>query len=319
MLTKILLPLDRSVLAECVLPHAVTLATALHSQITLFHAMQPPAAADQQGLVDPLEWRVHRAEAETYLKDIQARLEAAGVPVETHIADGDGAEQIIKYAHENGIDLIIMSSHGQSGLSGWNLSSVAQKVVLRAYVSVMIVRAYQPVPAELSGMRYGVILAPLDGSTRAESSLPLVAELGRAHGSHILLAHVVARPELPARTPATAEDTELIDRVVERNRAEALRYLEGVSSRLTDLDVETRLLIADQPETALHQLAEQESVDLILMTAHGYTGEPAWPYGAVVVSFLAYCLAPLIIVQDVHRDQAQPTYAELALQRLGRR
>jgi hypothetical protein len=55
------------------------------------------------------------------------------------------------------------------------------------------------------------------------------------------------------------------------------------------------------------------------MTAHGYTGESSWPYGAVVVSFLAYGVAPLLIVQDVDHDQFHPTHAELALQRLGRR
>jgi nucleotide-binding universal stress UspA family protein len=318
-LHNILLPLDRSVLAECVLPHAVAVATALGAQVTLLHAMQPPAAGEHGGPVDPLEWRVRRMEAETYLKDVQARLEAAGVTPDCHVVDGEGAEQIVKYARENQVDLVMLSSHGQSGLSGWNVSSIAQKVILRAYTSVMVVRAYQPVVPELTGVHYERVLVPLDGSTRAESALALVADLGRSHRSHVLIAHVVSRPELPARTPPSAEDNELIERVVERNRAEAVRYLEDVRGRLPDLDVETRLIVANQPETALHQLAEQEGADLVLMTAHGYTGDPSWPYGSVVVSFLAYGLAPVLIVQDVPHDQAQLTHAELALQRLGRR
>jgi nucleotide-binding universal stress UspA family protein len=196
---------------------------------------------------------------------------------------------------------------------------VAQKVALRACTSVMIVRAYRPVPAELTGVRYSRIFAPLDGSLRAETALALVADLGRGHNSRVLLAHVVARPELPGRTPPTAEDSDMIEHVVERNRIQGLRYLEETCARLPDLDVESRLLIADQVEGALHQLAEQEGTDLVVLTAHGRTGEAVWPYGSVVVSFLAYGFAPVLIVQDVRVEEMRPTHAELALHDLGRR
>ncbi len=62
MFKSVLLPLDRSVLAECVLPHAVAIATALDARVTLFHAMHSPAGRGGGGRVDPLEWRVQQAE-----------------------------------------------------------------------------------------------------------------------------------------------------------------------------------------------------------------------------------------------------------------
>ena len=319
MLNTILLPLDRSVLAECVLPHAVALATALHARLTVLHVLQTPCPSDSHEPVDALQWRLQRAEVETYLQDVQSRLEAAGVVVDAEIVDGDAAEEITKYAQEKQVDLIIMSSHGASGLSGWNLSSIAQKVVLRAHTSMMIVRAYRPVPPEPTGMRYARLLAPLDGSPRAESALPFVADLARAYHSQVLLTCVVARPELPGRMPPTAEDTELVERMVARNRAAGQIYLEDIRGRLDDVDVEVRLLIADQVEAALHGLAEQEQTDLVLLTAHGHSGDAGWPYGSVVLSFLAYGFAPLLIVQDLHAEQVRPTHAELALRQMGRR
>jgi len=74
-----------------------------------------------------------------------------------------------------------MSSHGQSGLSPWNVSSVVQQVILRAHRSLMIIRAYQPVTAELTSLRYRRIFLPLDGSQRAEMRLTLAESLARAH------------------------------------------------------------------------------------------------------------------------------------------
>ncbi len=77
--------------------------------------------------------------------------------------------------------------------------------------------------------------------------------------------------------------------------------------------------MGNQAVGALHQLAEQEGADLVVLTAHGYSSESSWPYGAAVVSFLAYGLAPVLMIQDVPHSQAHPTHAELALQRMGRR
>lgn len=321
MLRRILVSLDRSTLAECVLPHAVALATALGASVTLLHVMILEPSGDRVAAADPLAWRIRRAEAETYLQSIQAQLEAAGVAVESEVVDGQAAEQIISFAHDHDVSLILMSSHGQSGLSGWNVSSVVQKVLLRARTSIMVVRAYAPTRLELTGLRYQRLLAPLDGSQRAETVLPLVADLARAHKSHVLLVHVVERLDMPRRTPLATEDAELIDKLVERNQRASLLYLEEVCKRLDDLDVESRVIVATQSgaAVALHQLAEAENADLLVLSAHCYSEETAWPYGAVVISSLAYGASPLLILQDMPPDQILPTAAELALQQGGRR
>jgi nucleotide-binding universal stress UspA family protein len=143
MFNRILLPMDRSLLAECVLPHTVLIASAFESRITLAHVLEAPPRANWRRAVDPLNWRIRKAEAEGYLDALAGRLRNAGLTVETKILEGSAGEQIIKFSRADDIPLIILSSHGQSGFTGWNLSSIAQKILLRVHTSVMIVRAYQ--------------------------------------------------------------------------------------------------------------------------------------------------------------------------------
>jgi nucleotide-binding universal stress UspA family protein len=316
MFNRILLPMDRSPLAECVLPHTVAVARAFESQVTLVHVMDPPRRANWRRAMDPLNWRIRKAEAESYLGDQALRLQKTGLGAEKQILEGAAADRIVEFSHKNDIPLIMLSSHGQSGLSGWNVSSVVQKIILRAHTSVMIVRAYQPASVDVTGLRYRRLLVPMDGSQRAECILPVVATLARAHEAQILLAHVVRRPEMPRRTPPSDEDVDLADRIVERNRAEAIQYLDQLRSRLAG-DVQARILIGDHVAATLHELVDQEKIDLVLLTAHGYSALTRWPYGSVVSSFITYGATPLLIVQDLPSEKIEPTKAEVAARRNG--
>jgi nucleotide-binding universal stress UspA family protein len=147
-------------------------------------------------------------------------------------------------------------------LSGWNISSVVQKIILRTYVPTMMVRAYQPGTDDLGHLRYRRLLVPLDGSQRAECALPPATVLARSHDSR-LLAHRARRPEMPRHVPLTDEETEMLDRITERNRLAAAQYLEQLQSRLSGA-VETRL-------------------DVIFVEA----GEPSRSFGAKSVSEIA--------------------------------
>ncbi len=316
MFDKILVPLDRSALAECVLPHAVALAQAFNAELILFHVLSSSDEPDRLRAVDPLEWQLRRAEAESYLQGVCKRLRASGVVCEAQVSAGDPAELIVSFADEQGLRLILLASHGQSGQSGWNVSSVVQKVVMRSRSSLMIVRAHAaPVP-EGEALQYKRILVPLDGSARAESVLPLANVLARLPETLVLAAHVVQRPVMPRRTPPSQEDTELADRIVERNRVEAENYLEWVRLQLPPATVETRLLVAHQVASTLHALVEQERADLVLLSAHGLSGETRWSHGSLVASFLAYGSCPLLIFQDAPDEQSILTQAEVIVRNI---
>ncbi|MCK4449342.1 MAG: universal stress protein [Anaerolineae bacterium] len=311
MLDHILVPMDGSSLAECVLPHAMAVARACGAQVTLLRVLERPQTTGPTRSVDPLDWHIRKAEARAYLDGLSARLQETGLRTESTLLEGQAAERIVEFVRSHDVSLIILSSHGQSGLSDWNVSSIVQKIILRAYVPVMIVRAYQPIAGDLTGLRYRHMLIPLDGSQRAECALPLATTLSRSHGSELLLVHVVCRPEMVCRAPPTQEDIELVNRLTERNRLEATRCLENLRSRLP-LAVQTRVLVSDNTAATLHRLVKQENVDLVVLSAHGCSGRTEWPYGSLVVNFIAYGSTPLLIVQDLSVDEIEPTQAEMA-------
>jgi len=309
MFDHLIVPLDGSSLAECVLPHAVALAQPFESRITLLRAVRGPAGDSASKATDPLGWQMRRAEARAYLDDVVARLQEIEVNADREMLEGEAAEQIVQFGRDEGADLIILSSHGRSGLSQWNVSSVVQKVILRAYMPVMIVRAYQPVTGDLGGLSYNRVLVPLDGSQRAEFILPLATTLAGYHQCPLLLAYVVSKPEVPRRAPLTEEEARLVEQLTESNRRKGEQYLEDLRVRL-DIEVETALEVSENAAESLHQLVEERDVDLVLLSAHGYSARKRWPYGGVALNFIAYGTTPLLILQDLPGEEMDVTEAE---------
>jgi nucleotide-binding universal stress UspA family protein len=311
MLNHILVPLDGSRLAETVLPHAVALAQAFGSRLTLLRAVAQSDQEPNRAAVDPFSWQIRKAESRAYLDEVLARLQEAGAEADHSLVEGNAAEQIVEFAQSEAVDLIVLSSHGRSGLSEWNISSVVQKVILRAFVPVLIVRAYKGVADDLTGLRYRRLLLPLDGSRRAEYALPLAVTLADSHASTLILAHVVHRPEVPRAIPLSEEEMSLVEQLTALNRERGAGYLQDLEPRV-GIGAETRLLVSHNPAVALHQLVEEEEIDLVVLSAHGYSGSAKWPYGSVALNFIVYGSTPLLIVQDISEEETEPSEAQKA-------
>ena len=312
MFKKILVPLDGSSLAECVLPHLLVFAQAFEADVTLLRILEIPNSSAHAQAIDPLEWQLIKSEAKAYLKDVANRLEDNGLETHLEIKEGQAEEHIIEFVKHNQIDLIIMSSHGQSGLSGWNISSVVQKTILRAYTSTLIVRAYKLPEEDLEREGYGKILIPLDGSQRAENVLGSTTILADFCEAHLLLTHLVLKPEIISHTALTPSENELVNEITKVNKQKANQYLKGIRSRTKEnIDLRLHVEVGNSVEE-LHELVEREKVDLVVLSAHGQSGNPQWPYGSVTLSFVAYGTTPLLIVQDISRQEAQKSRAEIA-------
>jgi nucleotide-binding universal stress UspA family protein len=314
MFKRILVPLDGSSLAECVLPHVIALSKPYNASVTVLQVhKRPKIVTGQLQPVAPFNWHVSRMEAQKYLESVTAKLIAAGVRANHGLIDGLASDSIIKYAQENEIDLLILSSHGDNGLSGWNISSVALKVVARALVPTMIIRAYEPIKQEISTEGYRKVLIPLDTSPRAECALTVATSIVRYYQARLLLSHVVRRPKILSRSPLTPEDIELIEKLTNRNHEEAKKYLDYLLFQLNaeGIDTQKRLVIADKPAVALCNLVIAENPELVIINAHGYTGETKWPYGNIVEKFINYCHIPLIIYQDFSPKEIELTKAEI--------
>jgi len=308
MFDTILAPLDGSQLAECTLPHIVAMARPFDAQITLLRLLEKNQASTSAQLFDLVNWQINKTKANVYLEKIRARIQEARIRAQISVVEGLVADGITEYAFDHGTKLIILSSHGRSGLTQRGISSITYKIILDAQTSMLIVRAHQQdlQPDELpAATLYRRILVPLDGSQRAEYVLPVITQLANFHKAQVHLVQVIQTPEMVRQMPPSAEDLELSNRVVARNREEGGRYLEQVKARsyLDGIAVQTHLISGDNAAVALHQFAEQERVDLVAMSAHGYSGNHQWPYGSMVNSFILYGKVPLLIVQDLPAKQ----------------
>ena len=232
MLDHILVPLDGSPLAECVLPHAIAIAKAFNAQITLVNVLEQPSASLQMPKADPLDWYLKRSAAQLYLDSVCAGLEERHLSVQVLLLEGRAAEKIVELARSTDADLLILSGHGETGFNGEGVSSIVQHILQRVRTSTLIVRTNQPVIAFTDGLRYQRLLVPLDGSQRAGSALTMAAALAETYQSELLLVHVVNKPEMARHMPLSQEDADLVSRFVERNQEEGSRYLEQTQAHL---------------------------------------------------------------------------------------
>lgn len=317
MLDPILVPMDGSQLSECVLPHAIAIARSFDAEIILLRMLEKNQAGASAQLFDLLNWQINKTRAALYLEKTKTQLEKSGLSVKTALLEGLVAEAITEYAQTLPIKLIILSSHGRNGVTQWGISGSAQKIILSAPTSLFIVRAsqYKANPAETPEQQfYQHILVPLDGSQRAENVLPIITQLAKYHKSQIHLVQVVQTPEMARQMPLEREDIEISNQVVARNQDEAGRYLEQVKSRsvLEGITVITHLVTSDNAAVSLHKMVEQENIQLVTLSAHGYSGIRQWPYGNMVNNFIMYGKTSLLIVQDLPAEQDSSQIGQLS-------
>lgn len=152
MYQKILLPLDGSELAECVLPHAESVARGCGTtSITLVRVVSPLQARydTSYSLSEPEQERLHTQAVEStrsYLERVAGRMKEQGLSATSEVLTGPVAESIAAYTKKNEIDLMIIATHGRSGVSRWVWGSIADKILRSACVPVLMIRAPGCIP-----------------------------------------------------------------------------------------------------------------------------------------------------------------------------
>jgi nucleotide-binding universal stress UspA family protein len=143
MYKKILVPLDGSELAEKALVEAEQLARMLGSEIILFEVVPFMPIYGSPELVTPLIVDEKQKESvEAYLAKVAGGLKQKGFNVSSMVKTGQQvALEIIDFAKERGVDLIIMCTHGRSGITRWVLGSVTLKVLTRAETPILLIRS----------------------------------------------------------------------------------------------------------------------------------------------------------------------------------
>ena len=145
MYKKILAPLDGSQLAECTLAHTRAVAKGCQvPKVILLRVIEPIPQGGDIGIEVSEDWRRNaekgaKAAAKDYLSKVADNLNKDGIAAETAVVSGMAADQILDYAKKNQVDLIVMSSHGRSGISRWVLGSVADRVLRHSAAPVLLI------------------------------------------------------------------------------------------------------------------------------------------------------------------------------------
>ncbi len=140
MYKHILVPLDQSELAEQALPHAVAIAQATDAEVSLVAVVDVLDEETMRAAGAAIDWQTELESLGAYLQVLCQRLGDEGVGSHWEVLKGDVAEEILEYAEDRDCDLIVMGTHGRSGLARWVHGSVADRIVAQTLVPIMLVR-----------------------------------------------------------------------------------------------------------------------------------------------------------------------------------
>lgn len=313
MTARIIVPLDQSAVAESALPLARTLATQLGGRVTLISILDVPAgfahyvrdperdhsaaeigrtqynsvpdspygnwggwSGSQPSAKQVEEIASETASAEQYLDAIAKTFD--GVQVETMVRFGNPAERILEAAESRDSAMIVLASHGRTGVGRAVIGSVAARVVQAAHNPVFVVRARRG--GSGAGMAEPIrkILVPVDGSSFAERALPVVSQYFKGGDTRVDLLYVIEVPRYA-------------------NQAQAGEYVKWLANKVSEENLPTGYEVQEGSPTAqIIEASNNLDVDLIAMSTHGRSGLDRFVLGSVAERVLHEADRPLLLI-----------------------
>jgi nucleotide-binding universal stress UspA family protein len=333
MFNCVLAPLDGSAEAERALPIAARIARASGGSVALVRVVQAPAEFEL-GVVPPVTWAPaarsdEREEATAYLEGVRQQDILAGVPSTTAVYAGPPAAMILTAAASAGADLIVLTSHGRTGMARWLLGSVAAEVARESSAPALILRGSALADGLAAPHHTLSALVPLDGSPLAEAALaPALQLLGAlADTAPVALRLLSVVQPLPltetaplaggipgeGQTLLTGVDTTMLGEAeeylcsaaeqVQRNAAQLLpgRSISVTWTAVWNPDVAHAIVSLAEAgragEGSAHQMNRLAPSDLIAMATHGHGGLRRWVMGSVADRVLHATHLPLLVVR----------------------
>jgi nucleotide-binding universal stress UspA family protein len=294
MFDTILVPLDGSELAEQTLPYAAELARVTGSRVCLLH-LAPPMA--------PTRFPEIEREAQAMLDRATEFLRVRSVEAEATLdhATADAAGRaILERARAIGAGLILLSTHGRGGIGRWIFGSVAEQLIRRTDLPLLIVPARAARDWPESHPRR--LLVPLDGSPFAEEALDTAVGLAARCRGRLVLVSVVGPGGRQSGPLPTATAASL--------------YLRQVADRLRSTWLEVELDVATGPAVGtITSLARRHRADLLVMATHGASGLRRTLLGGVATGLLAQSARPILLVRPlavIQQAAADDAAAEVA-------
>jgi nucleotide-binding universal stress UspA family protein len=261
------------------------------------------------------------AEAASYLEAITVAYadDLAGIKTEIDVATGAASPTIFSTARYEDVDLIVMCSHGETGLKRWVLGGVAQEAVRHSPVPVLVLSEHGMVPSTPDATHPLHFLVALDGSVLAETALEpaaqLIAALAGPRQGELHLLRVV---DLPSAYGKMKSQAYISDSMQEEARKEAEKYVKAVADRLCEgpfaafkLNITSSIVVStDVAGTIIKQAEQAEGAerfarfDVIAIATHGRGGLRRLVMGSVTERILGATKLPLLIVRPREDETA---------------
>jgi nucleotide-binding universal stress UspA family protein len=236
------------------------------------------------------------------------RLRDAGIEVDAVVPNDEGGWAVIQAARDTAADLIVMSTHGRSGLTRSVYGSVADRVLRIAPAPVLLIPAASTFnwPADPAAFR---IVVPLDGSPLAEGALDRASALVQAGGGELILVRALLPPSMSAHTGYLSVPTGTFE-----TREAALEGLAPLTARLTEQGIRHTVCIAEgMPADVILGVARDRHAHLIAMGTHGRGGVTRLVLGSVADAVLHHTHVALLLVRpSVLVDQEEERTAQAA-------
>lgn len=322
MFQRILVPLDGSSRAERALSVAARIARSTGGTLIVVHVVQTdssfyavPEAMPAQEMIDS-----ERDEAYRYLYHIATSSELSGIQVENIVETGFPVPQLFATIHLQNADLVIMCSHGRTGITRWALGSVAEKIARYGSVPTLILREGGPIPAGVhpDATQPLRILVPFDGSPHAKAALEpagnLIAALtapgqGALHLLRVLNPQQCKQTALPHQCieDAVKKDKHYLQRTIENIRD----GFEAASVKSLNVQFTCSVAIDEDVAHAIVRVAENGEdaegagvfggCDLIAIATHGRSGLQLWAMGSVAERVLQATKLPIFLIRPEHK------------------
>ena len=283
---RILVPVDGSPEASAALPYVAALATP-EMEIVLLTVV--PSATDADA-------------ARAGLETTAQRMRVAGQSVRTEVATGNPARRIVDTAVELRAEMIVMASHGRGAVGRLIYGSVADRVGHESPVPVMVVRARQLAPGPVGITR---LVVPLDGSSRAESALPVATTISRRLGTPISLVRVVDPADVlpPAVGVGEAIPFEIYDEAEKEIEQEARHYLDTMAQKLREQGLPVTIsLLMGSPASSIEEATHLG--DVVVLSSHERTRVMRWLLGSVAEKLTREDESPVILVPTPAPEQS---------------
>jgi nucleotide-binding universal stress UspA family protein len=308
---QILCASDLSPASEPAWVMAQRLGRLLDAEVLLLHVI-PPVPIPMEGYFPP---RLYQelvtgagSEAEARLTAVVAAVAGAPLKVRSRVVEGSPAARIVDVAAEEGADLVVVGTHGRTGLDRAFIGSVADRVLRTAKCPVLTVQALPVGTTPTTGL--GRILYATDFSPAARAAWPWVLTLASASGAAVDLLHVAAQP-VPDRHLSPETLGQMATLLKDQAQVEAERFLQDAGRTWPGRLPRERVTVLVGHGVMGEQVsrwARQRQADLIVMGTQGWSGLLRWMLGSVAQHVIQTAPCPVLTVAPKAAGK-EPTHA----------